>query len=172
MFSGKTTELIRMVRVYSSIGYKILTIKPKLDNRYVSDKVTSHDMETVQCTVVSTLKEIQDNDNLDVYDIIAIEEGQFFPDLYNFCIETVESLGKKVIVAGLDGDSSRVPFGDIPRLIPLADTVNKLTAMCSYCKNGTKALFSLRLSSSVSQVDIGGADKYAPVCRKHYLSYK
>ena len=53
-------------------------------------------------------------------------------------------------------------------LIPLSDSVTKLYADCSYC--GQPALFSLRISADKRQEVVGGADKYAPVCRHHYVS--
>ena len=53
-------------------------------------------------------------------------------------------------------------------LIPVSDSVTKLTAQCAYCKQ--PALFSLRIAADQRQEVVGGADKYAPVCRHHYVT--
>ena len=51
-------------------------------------------------------------------------------------------------------------------LVPMADKVTKLGGRCAYCSS--KALFSLRIAADERQALVGGADKYAPVCRRHY----
>jgi thymidine kinase len=61
--------------------------------------------------------------------------------LYDFVVLAVEIHCKHVIVTGLDGDYQRNPFGDMLKLIPLADKVDKLYALCAICKDGTEALY-------------------------------
>ena len=68
----------------------------------------------------------------DDYDVIGIDEGQFFPDLVEFC-ENMANSGKAVIVAALDGTFQRKGFGPILELIPLAEHVVKLNAVCMVC---------------------------------------
>ena len=76
---------------------------------------------------------------------------------------------KHVIVVGLDGDSNRVNFGEIHKLIPLCDDIIKLKAYCSICKDGTLGLFSKRISESKEKVLVGSEEDYIAVCRKCYL---
>ena len=71
--------------------------------------------------------------------VIGIDEAQFFPDLRTFVLRA-EVDHKILILAGLDGDSERRPFGQILDCIPLCDTVTKLTAMDMVDKDGTPAL--------------------------------
>jgi thymidine kinase len=100
------------------------------------------------------------------YDCIGIDEGQFFPDIVDFC-EEMANLGKTVIVAALDGNFERKPFGKILDLIPKSEEVMKLTAVCIQC--GTKASFSSKISGSREvEIDIGGSDKYIATCRACY----
>ena len=96
------------------------------------------------------------------HDVIGIDEGQFFPDLVDFCDEMANA-GKIVIVAALDGDFRRKPFGSVLELVPLAESVTKLTAVCTSCF-GT-ASFSKRIVNDTAVECIGGADKYIAVCR-------
>ena len=97
-----------------------------------------------------------------------IDEGQFFPDLKEYVVKWCEEYKKNIIVIGLDGDYKRNPFGQILDLIPIADNVMKLKAMCKLCSDGTEALFTHRLTTEDEQVLIGNSN-YIPVCRQHYL---
>mgnify|MGYP001055552487 CR=1 FL=1 len=74
--------------------------------------------------------------------------------------------GKIVIVAALDGTFQRKPFGKVLNLVPLAETVTKLSAVCVMCQDD--AAFSVRLSNETAVEVIGGADKYIAVCRTCY----
>lgn len=80
----------------------------------------------------------------------------------------MERDAKLVIISGLDGDFQRKSFGQILDLIPLADRVDKLSALCSKCRDGTPAIFSKRYAKGTEQIAVGGLDSYLPVCRKHY----
>jgi len=86
----------------------------------------------------------------------------------------VEAYGKDVIVVGLDGDSDRKPFGDIIYLVPIADVITKLTALCRRCGDGSIALFTSlkRDATKDGIVCVGGADTYEPLCRKHFCEVK
>jgi thymidine kinase len=99
-------------------------------------------------------------------EVILINEGQFFDDLYEF-VERYIQENKQIYVCGLDGDFEKKKFGQILDIIPLSDKVTKLTSLCGICKNGTKAIFSKRLTHETKQTVIG-IDNYIPVCRKCY----
>ena len=111
--------------------------------------------------------------------VIAIDEAQFFGDLLEFAIAAADRDAKRVVIAGLDGDFQRRKFGQVLDLIPHADSITKLTAECALCREAAErgggaadavppAVFSLRLAAEKGQEVVGGADKYAPVCRQHY----
>jgi Thymidine kinase len=100
---------------------------------------------------------------LDGVDVIGIDEGQFYPDLIAFC-EDMADEGKHVIVAALDGTYQRKPFGKVLDLIPLAEKVSKLNAVCMVCQS--TASFTSRLGSETAVELIGGTDRYISTCRK------
>uniref|UniRef100_A0A6B2LGL3 Thymidine kinase n=1 Tax=Arcella intermedia TaxID=1963864 RepID=A0A6B2LGL3_9EUKA len=163
MFSGKSTELLRRIRRYTVAKRKCLVLKYEHDTRYSKDKMSTHDQivwTAVPCTVLETAKEL----SLE-YDVIGIDEGQFFPDVVSFS-EHMADLGKVVIVAALDGTFQRKPFGSILELVPLAEHVTKLTAVCVICQGD--ASFSKRLVDETQVELIGGEDKYIAVCRQCY----
>ena len=102
--------------------------------------------------------------------VIGIDESQFFDDLVEFVL-AIERLNKIVIIAGLDGDSERKPFGQILQCIPLCDSVVKLTALDMIKEDGTQAIFSKRIVNSKEQVLVGEADEYKAVSRSSYLTF-
>lgn len=165
MFSGKTSELIRNAKRYSSIGKNILMINHSLDDRYTDKaEVVNHDGLSFPCLKAQTLADI-DVTNVDA---VFVNEGQFFPDLVEACQRWADEHYIHVFVCGLDGDFKRGVFGSLLNLIPLADEVHKLHAYCFKCKDGTLAPFSKRITEEATQISIG-ASNYIAVCRKHYL---
>lgn len=169
MFSGKTTELQREYHEWESIGKNPLCINSIADNRDSSfNNMCTHNGKSVECIKVTNLAEVT-QELLDASEIILINEGQFFSDLIEYCKKWCEQQGKYIIVCGLDGDFKRRPFGEILNLIPLADSVKKLTAYCKKCSDGTKALFSQRTTTENETIIIGGASSYRALCRKCYV---
>ena len=170
MFAQKTTELLRRIRRYKSIGYSVLVVNYAGDTRYGTNKIASHDAESYEARGASTLEEVRADVESGKFQVLVVDEGQFFNDLYSLVTEWSDKLPIHIIVAGLDGDSERRPFGDILRLIPYAEEVERLSAFCAICKNGTAGLFSKYVAGKKGgQVEIGGADRYLPACRKHFL---
>jgi len=173
MFSGKSSEIIRRIRNHRVIGRKILIINHSSDIRYISTDenrehaVISHNKDTESAVPLTELKHMFELDDYRTSEIIFIEEAQFFPDLYETVYRAVNEDHKYLVVAGLDGDFRCQPFETI-RLVPIADQVDKLTAFCVTCRNGTPAIFSKRIDTrDTTREVVGGSDKYIPVCRAH-----
>jgi thymidine kinase len=170
MFCGKSTELLRRIRKYEIVDKKCICIKYSKDNRYedVSQEsgrqIKTHDKVSYPAIVTSCLHEVMDT--VMEYDVIGIDEGQFFGDLDDFC-EVIANKGKVVIIAALDGDFRRRSFGKVCDLIPRAEDVIKLKAMCMNCKQ-KEASFTKRLTESQDLELIGGAETYKPTCRSCY----
>ncbi|KAK3032000.1 hypothetical protein RJ639_036205 [Escallonia herrerae] len=171
MFAGKTTALLRRIKSEGNSGRNVAIIKSSKDTRYASDSVVTHDGTKFPCWALPDLLSLKHRFGADAYDkldVIGIDESQFFTDLYEFCCNAADHDGKTVIVAGLDGDYSRRSFGSVLEIIPLADTITKLTARCELC--GKRAFFTLRKTDEKQTELIGGADVYMPVCRQHYVN--
>jgi len=166
MFSGKTTELVRRIRRYTIAKHRCVVIKYSRDTRYTAeDEAATHDKMTIRAKPCASLEEVEDA--VKVYDVIGIDEGQFFGTLVEFA-EKMGNLGKIVIVACLDGTFQRKPFGRVLELIPLAESVTKLNSVCMRCYN--EAAFTKRLGCETEVEVIGGADKYIAVCRRCFNS--
>jgi thymidine kinase len=170
MFAGKTSALQTIIKRHESLGIKCAVYKPMSDTRYGNDfYIYSHDQSKVSALPVKYLTTHQAYEPYTISELIIVEEGQFFNDLYEFVLKAVEVDKKRVVVAGLDGDCFRKPFGQILSLIPLADKITKLTSLCKLCSDGTDGLFSFRKTKSKEVVEVGGSETYMPLCRKHYL---
>lgn len=161
MFSGKTEELIRRIIRAQIAKQKTAIFKPKLDNRYSSDNIVSHNNRKIKSIIINSASEIP---NL-VGDatVIGIDEAQFFSDeIIDICKElTLKNI--RIILAGLEKDYLGKPFGPMPKLMVEAEYVTKVLAICVVC--GNPANFSFRISSESSQILVGETDKYEARCR-------
>jgi thymidine kinase len=166
MFSGKTSELLEIYKKCKFCNIPVSIINHQIDQRYHPTMVSSHDKIMAPCLQASELNEIWSDvsNSLRNSDVILINEGQFFPDLYDVVVDMLKH-NKKVYICGLDGDFERKKFGSILDLIPLCDNVKKLKSLCSLCKNGTHGIFSMRLTNEKEQTVVG-SESYIPVCRK------
>lgn len=162
MFSGKTEELIRRLRRAQFANQQIAIFKPVIDKRYSDIEVVSHDFHKITSTPVATPKEILDKVGPEVQ-VVGIDEAQFFDETLVEVCQTLANRGVRVIVAGLDTDYLGVPFGPMPRLMAVAEDVQKVHAICVRC--GALANHSHRLSKSQDLVLLGEKDVYEPLCR-------
>ncbi|XP_060950035.1 thymidine kinase, cytosolic [Limanda limanda] len=163
MFSGKSTELMRRVRRFQIAQYNCLVIKYAKDQRYSDTGMATHDKNTMEAVPANSLGDVR---SLALKaSVIGVDEGQFFPDTVEFC-EEMANLGKTIIVAALDGTFQRKPFGHILNLVPLAESVVKLHAVCMQCYR--EAAYTKRIGAEKEVEVIGGADKYQAVCRSCY----
>ncbi|KAI6214229.1 hypothetical protein M3Y94_00243200 [Aphelenchoides besseyi] len=163
MFSGKTTELLRQCRRHTLAKRSVVIVKYKKDTRYDDIMVCTHDSLKMEGLRAIRLADVWDR--LMDSDVIGIDEGQFFEDVVERA-ELLANCGKTVIVAALDGDYKRKQFESIAKLVPLAEKVEKITAVCQFC--GHSASFTLRTIMSDVREVIGGAEMYQAVCRHCY----
>ena len=187
MFSGKTSRIVEIYKQCKFCNISVVVINHTIDNRYDEDLLSTHDKVKIPCMKTERLLDLwaesidleddieiiprsKDKCKIRISEVILINEGQFFSDLYEVVVEMLSSK-KKIYICGLDGDFERKKFGTILDLIPLCDKVTKLTSLCSQCKDGTPGIFSMRLTSETEQTVVG-SDNYIPVCRKCYESSK
>ena len=162
MFSGKTEELIRRLRRAQFANQKIAIFKPSIDKRYSDVEVVSHDFHKITSKPVKEASQMLDIDP--EVQVVGIDEAQFFgEELVDVC-QTLADRGVRVITAGLDTDFKGVPFGPIPKLMAVAEDVQKVHAICVKC--GNLANHSHRLSKSKDLVLLGEKDVYEPLCRE------
>ena len=168
MYAGKTRILITTIQRYLIAGIPCLVCSPNIDTRYPGDCITSHDGYTLDAIKLENLMDLDLKNTR--YKVIGIDEAQFFPDLLQFCLKAASEYGIKVIVAALDGDFKKEPFENISKLIPHADKIKKVKAVCIKC--GSDAPFTSKIKGTGTTVEIGGSDLYEPRCRRCYELYK
>ncbi len=163
MFSGKSEELIRLLRRAAIARQRIQVFKPATDDRYSDRDVVSHSRQRIPCEVVEKAKDILERVDPRT-DVVGVDEGQFFDDELAAVCSHLANLGKRVIVAGLDMDYRGVPFGPMPHLLAMAEHVEKITAICTRC--GASAAYTQRLVQGDEQVVVGAAGVYEARCRR------
>lgn len=161
MFSGKTTELLRRIQRYDIAQRKCIVIKYAGDTRYDVDCVATHDQKKRAAVATRQLHEV----DTQAFDVIGIDELQFFPDAVSFCNDMADS-GKIVIAAALNGTYQRKPFVVISELIPHCEKIDQLSAICSKCYES--AAFSKRTAKDTTFELIGGSEAYMACCRACY----
>ena len=164
MFSGKTEELIRRLNRAKYAKQKIKVFKPIIDSRFNKDFVFSHDKNQIKSKSVSKSSDIKIKAK--GYDVIGIDEAQFFDNgIVKICNDLANE-GIRVIVAGLDMDYKGNPFGPMPNLMAIAEYVTKLHAICA--KSGNLANHSYRISNDKSLVHLGQKESYMPLSRVEF----
>ncbi len=160
MFSGKSEELVRRLRRAVIAKKSVRAFKHASDDRYDPTDIGCHTSVTFEARPVpSTLELIAAWSGADV---VGIDEAQFFGESLGPLCEALANNGVVVIVAGLDLDSDGNPFGVIPYLMAIAETVTKLHAICMVC--GEDASRSYHKGGKTEVVEVG-ADAYEARCR-------
>lgn len=171
MFSGKTEEMIRRLRRAVIAKQKVQVFKPKIDNRYDEQRVTSHaglDFEAIPITSSGDLVQLLHDDTT----VVGIDETQFLDDGIIAVIEKLVEKGIRVIATGLDMDFRGEPFGCMPILMAKAEKVDKVQAICMVC--GEPASRTQRLVDGKQAhyndpvIIVGAAEMYEARCRKHH----
>jgi thymidine kinase len=165
MFSGKTEELIRLVKRAQIGKQRVQIFKPAIDVRYDKEDVVSHSSQSIKAepveSAVDILLRLKDSTR-----VVAIDEVQFFDESVITVVKKLAARGYRVICAGLDLDYKGQPFGPISSLLALATEVKKLKAVCTVC--GNEATRSQRLSAIEGRVLLGETDHYEARCLGQY----
>jgi len=162
MFSGKTEELIRRLRLAQIAKQRVQIFKAAIDRRYNDEFITSHTDQKFICTPLENAGQILEHLR-DSTRVIGVDEAQFFgDDLIEVC-DKLANRGLRIVVSGLDQDYLGKPFGPMPKLLAIAESILKLKAVCMTC--GGEATKSQRLISSSDQVVVGSGEAYEARCR-------
>lgn len=169
MFSGKSEELIRLLRRAQIAKLNVLTCKHSLDDRHMIECVVSHDGKKLEAEAVDNVDEILKLGEKKEIDVVGVDEVQWFDNQLVAVVCRLIDAGKRVIVAGLDLDFRGVPFGCMPTLLAIADSITKLQAICCVC--GKDAHFTQRLvdGNPAKYTDpvvlVGAQEAYQARCR-------
>jgi len=164
MFSGKTEELMRRLKRARIARLSVEIFSPKADTRYSADSLVSHNSNSIPSMPVSKASSILLPGSQ--VQVVGIDEAQFFDDELPEVCNTLANKGVRVIIAGLDMDFQGKPFGPMPALMAIAESVTKLHAVCVKC--GNPAIYSYRIVPEDGQFLLGEKESYEPRCRICY----
>ncbi|MFB1051518.1 thymidine kinase [Paraliobacillus sp. JSM ZJ581] len=171
MFSGKSEELIRRVRRATYGNLTVRVFKPAIDNRYAEESVVSHNGNSILARPVTCANDIIEQMDDDI-DVVGIDEVQFFGDEITEIVDELANHGHRVIVAGLDTDFRGEPFGPMPKLMALSESISKLNAICPICASPASRTQRLIDGKPASYNDpiilVGASESYEPRCRHHH----
>jgi len=169
MFSGKSEELVRRLRRAARARQRVQVFKPAADTRHAPERLITRDKRELEAVSVVCSCEIRQK-LLPGVEVVGIDEAQFFDDGLIDLVSELADSGVRVIVAGLDLDYLRRPFGPMPRILAIAEYVDKVHAVCMRC--GAPAQYSQRMTGGGEQLQVGDTDAYEARCRRCYEPFE
>lgn len=169
MFSGKSEELVRRLRRAVIARQKVQVFKPVTDSRHEPGRLVTRDQRELKAQSVASSAELRASLEWGV-EVVGIDEAQFFDDGLPALVEELADAGLRVIVAGLDQDYLRRPFGPMPAILAHAEYIDKMHAVCVLC--GATAHYSQRIAGGGEQVQVGDNDAYEARCRRCYVPFE
>jgi thymidine kinase len=168
MFSGKSEELVRRLVRAQIARQRIQVFKPITDSRHPPEVLITRDSRELEAESVADSASLGRAIAAEV-EVVGIDEAQFFDTGLVELVTRLADRGVRVIVAGLDQDYLRRPFGPMPAIMALAEFVDKTHAVCVRC--GRAAHYSQRISGGADQVLVGDVEAYEARCRECYVPY-
>ena len=174
MFGSKTTRLLGDIDRLEYRGRNVLAVKPKIDKRYDTDKITSHNGGSVDALCIEDAKEIYgiiDYKFNRFYTTIAVDEAFMIKNIDDVLIDCFRN-DISIIVSSIQLDANEKPFESIKNMMPWATKIEICPAVCTKCGEDayyTEALFDIKNASQEER--IGSGNMYEPRCAKHYSSF-
>ena len=162
MYSGKTTEMLRLFLRADLANKKTILLRPYSDTR----QYISHSKTDVSWLKYEFVKNLNDFDAIK-YDVIGVDEGQFQLGLKDFCKEYAK-YRKQIIISALHATSECEMFDSVIEIIPHCDEIIKLNAVCSYCGSDYGSFTFYKGGNKIGKVEVGGQEKYIALCRECY----
>lgn len=169
MFSGKSEELVRRLRRALIARQHVQVFKPMTDSRHPPELLVTRDNRELAAVTVADALELRAKLERGVQ-VVGVDEAQFFDEGLTELVMELADSGVRVIVAGLDQDYQRKPFGPMPQVLAVAEYVDKMHAVCIQC--GGPAHYSQRIAGGEEQVQVGDTEDYEARCRNCYRPYK
>jgi len=168
MFSGKSEELVRRLRRATIARQHVQVFKPVTDTRGPAERLVTRDNRELDAITVGDAEALLARLEEDV-EVVGIDEAQFFDARIVAVVDTLADRGIRVVVAGLDLDYLRRPFGPMPQLLARAEFVDKMHAVCVRC--GATAHYSQRIAGGGEQIQVGDGEAYEARCRACYEGF-
>jgi thymidine kinase len=176
VFSAKSLNLIATAHNYETQGKKVLLMIPGMDTRsdgYISTRA-GFKMEAEMIQDTSNVLEVfkKHMKQHEKIDCVLVDEVQMMTKEHvNQLREITLTYNTPVICYGLRVSYTLELFEASKQLLALADKLEEIKTVCWYCNS--KATHNLKLVDGKpvyegNPIDIGGLEKYLPVCYKHF----
>ena len=169
MFSGKSEELVRRLRRAIIARQSVQVFKPESDSRHGPERLVTRDNRELDAVAVPDSRELRRRLRPGVQ-VVGIDEAQFFDPGLVELVGQLADHGMRVIVAGLDLDYLRRPFGPMPQILAIAEYVDKMLAVCVRC--GAPAHYSQRIAGGGEQLQVGDGEAYEARCRRCFVPFQ
>lgn len=164
MFSGKTTELLRRLDTHKAAGNTTILVSPQRDTR-TPNSVVTHSGITVPAYKLNNIGDMTP-EFIKQYDVIGIDEGQFFEDISLIDEISIQN-NKIIIITFLSQNYLLQSFPNLNIVVSLATNITHMRGVCASCK-GSRSCYTRRKIQNNEPILIGGSDVYKPVCRICY----
>ncbi len=168
MFSGKSEELVRRLKRALIARQRVQVFQPSDDTRGSARLIVTRDRRELEAIPVGSSQELRQRLAVGV-EVVGVDEAQFFDDDLLTIAMDMADLGVRIIIAGLDQDFSRRPFGPMPALLAVAEYVDKMHAVCMRC--GSPAHYSQRIAGGSEQRQVGDVESYEARCRRCFEEF-
>ena len=165
MFSGKSEELVRRLRRAAIARQRVQVFRPSTDTRHPDGRLVTRDNRVLDAVSVDSVADLRSRLH-DAVEVVGVDEAQFFEASIVDLVDELADRGVRVVVAGLDLDYLRRPFGPMPLLLARAEYVDKMHAVCVCC--GGTAHYSQRTAGGGDQIQVGDGEAYEARCRRCY----
>lgn len=178
--SAKTLSLLTTAYNYRQANKKVLLLKPEIDTRFGPDLIKTRAGLEAKADLLIPAVGPMEFPALDDVSAILVDEAQFAPPevidqlhkIVHACTyKPYQRVGIPVLCYGLRTDFRRLMFPGAQRLMELADSIEEIKTICSYCLH--KAVFNLKIRDGQPvtdgpTVELGGTELYLPVCGSCY----
>ena len=162
MFGGKTSRMLAALDRAKYQSKKITAFKPKMDHRYTNEEIVTHSGYTWDAHCVSSGEEIVD---LSLgSDVIAVDEA-FMIDGAAHALITLFKQEKTIFVSSIQLSARGETFAEIQQMFPWATRVEVCPAVCPI--SGKDAFYTVAKIEGLSQIEVGGSEKYEPRSHEH-----
>ena len=169
MFGSKTTKMLAFLERCSYQSRKVVAFKPKIDERYSEGEICTHFGMKFPATNVNSGADILKESV--GFDVVGIDEAFMIDE----CSDAVLSLlkqGKTIAVSSIQISANGNPFDEIKNMLPWATHIEVCPAVCPI--TGKDAYYTVGKVSSLSEIEVGGADIYEPRAWTHtpFMNHK
>jgi thymidine kinase len=145
---------------------KYVAFKPKIDDRYGVNRITTHSGGSIDAFEIETGTELLEILNeREGYGIIAVDEAFMIKGVGKTLVDLYRK-GNTIIISSLQLSSWGEPFEEMKEMMPWATKIEVCPAVCPI--TGKDAYYSYSKRTRTDGILVGGDESYEPRCFEHH----